>query len=107
MGSWKIIAMSLPVILRRSAGGDVEQIAAIKIDLIGGDLRRPGQKAHDGEHGHGLAGAGFTDNGQNLSRIHIHGNIVHGAEKAAGGLEFNGQILDVKQGHGRFTHFSC
>ena len=68
IGSWKIIAMSLPMICAPLAAADGEEIAAVERQPVGGDRGGPGQKAHDGQHGHRLAGAGFANDRQDLAR---------------------------------------
>ena len=66
IGSWKIIAMSRPMMPRRSRGGDRQQVAPVEAHAVGGHGRGPGQQAHHGQHRHRLAGAGFADDGDDL-----------------------------------------
>src|SRR3546814_7515583 len=66
---------------------------------IGRDPCRPGQEAHDGKHGDGLAGAGLADNGQHLAGIDRQGDAVDGTEPAGCRFELDGQIIDLQKRH--------
>ena len=81
IGSWKIIAMSLPMILRRSAAAHAEQVAAGEEQLVGRDRRRPRQQAHHGEHRYRLAGAGLADDCQHLALLDVQRHAIDSAER--------------------------
>ena len=69
IGSWKIIAMSLPRTARIASVAEREQIDAGELDRAAGDAAgRIGHKSHQGERGDALAAAGFADDRQRLVR---------------------------------------
>ena len=63
-------------------------------------LARPGDEAHDGEHGDALAGAGFAHHAQQLAGLEGEVDAVHRPERAAMSLEFDREVADFEQGHG-------
>ena len=69
IGSWKIIAMSLPASRRRWRGDIAMQIVAVEGHAVGGHGRGRRQQAHDGQHRDRLARARFADDRQHLVAI--------------------------------------
>ena len=69
IGSWNIIAMSLPMISRRAPGSWSSMLVAVKLHPVGGHLRRPGQKPHHRQHRHRFARPRLADNRQHLARV--------------------------------------
>ncbi len=67
IGSWKIIAMSLPRTPRIVFFAQRQQIDAGKPDRAAGDAAgRIGHKSHQGKRGDALAAAGFANDRQRL-----------------------------------------
>ena len=66
IGSWKIMPMSRP---RMSASHlrKIQQFLPSNMMAADNLARRPRNKAHDGHRGHGLAGAGLTNNGDGFT----------------------------------------
>ena len=70
IGSWKIIAISLPRTSSSSLLGERRQVAALEEDLALDDLRRRlRDQAHDRERGHGLAAARLADDPERLALL--------------------------------------
>ena len=59
-----------------------EEVLAGEGQAVGGDRRGLRQKAHDGEHRHRLAGAGFADDRHHLAGIDIEVDAVDRLERA-------------------------
>ena len=81
------------------AGGEFQQVGAVEAEGVGGDFSGEGDEAHDGEHRHAFAGAGFADDGEKVAFRDGHVDAVDGAEAAAGGGEFDGEVADFEEGH--------
>ena len=103
IGSWKIIAMSLPAISRRSAGGHRNEVAAVDVMRSALDLGGERQEAHHREHRHRLARAEFADDRQHLVAVNRHVDPIHRLERAVARGEGDGEIADFEQGHGNFA----
>ena len=68
IGSWKIIAMSLPRTPRIVGFVELQQIDAVERDRAADDAAgRIGHQPHDRQRGHALAAAGFADDRQRLA----------------------------------------
>ena len=86
IGSWKIIAMSLPMIRRRCARRSApSRSRAVEGQAVGGDRRRPRQQAHHRQHRHRLARAGFADDRQHLAGSTDEVDAVDRVERAVRG----------------------
>jgi hypothetical protein len=85
--------------LRRSLPDMPSRLTAVEDQLVGGDLRRVGQKAHGGEHRDRLAGAGFADDRQHFAGIDLHRHAIDGAEGAGRGLELDDEVFDFEKCH--------
>ena len=81
IGSWKIIAMSLPISRRRWRALDLQQRLALEGQPVGGDLGGPGQEAHHRQHGHALARPALADDAHDLAGLDGEVDPVHGAER--------------------------
>jgi hypothetical protein len=67
---------------------------------IGGDLRRPGQKPHDGEHGDRLAQNRIRQRSPELHPSSTVSETPSTARNQAGGrLEFDGEVFDFEERH--------
>ena len=87
------------------AGGDGEEIDAVELQSVGGDLGGPRQEAHHRQHGNRLAGTQFTDDGQHFARLERQRNPVDGTKTAMARGEVDGEIFDGEKRHrGLFVH---
>ncbi len=84
-------------------GGHGQQVLAVEDQAIGRHLAGPGDQAHQRQHGDALARAGFADHAHDLSLVDGKIQPVDGAQGAARGLELDGEVLDLDQGHQRFN----
>ena len=70
IGSWKIMAMSLPRTPRIASSLERQQIDAGEHDRAAGDAAgRIGHQPHERQRGDALAAAGFADDRQRLVRL--------------------------------------
>jgi hypothetical protein len=83
-------------------GGYAAQVVAVELHPVGRDRRRPGQEAHQRQHGHRLAGAGFADDRQDFALVDGKIGSVDGPKWPGGGLERDGEIADFEKGHDFF-----
>ena len=67
IGSWKIIEIALPRTSRISSSAELEQVAAVELDLARDDLAGALDQAHDRERGDALAAAGLADDAERLA----------------------------------------
>ena len=98
IGSWKIMAMSLPMILRRSAA---------LTSQAGRGRRRPCRSAVTvAVHGSSpmtasiatdLPEPDFADDRQHFARVDRRANAVDGAERARCGVEVDDEVLDLEE----------
>jgi hypothetical protein len=80
-----------------------EQVATVEADAAGGGLDEAEDEASEGA----LAGAGFADQAEGFSGMNVEGDVVDGANFAAGfsaegrlGVRENfGEVADFDQGH--------
>src|SRR6266511_1525518 len=87
MGSWKIMAICLPLIL----------VCSLSVSL---SRLRPGKLAHDRQGGHALAGARLADDPQHLPRLEGVADAPHGMDDAVVCGEVDSQVLDLEHRHG-------
>jgi hypothetical protein len=70
-----------------------------------GDPRRRVEKADDGGAGHRLAGPRFAHHAEDLARGDVPADTIDGAQDAAPGGDFHGQVADGKDGIGHTISF--
>ena len=68
-------------------------------DAAAGDAAGGFQQPDDGRAGQRLAGAGFADHAEDFAGLDGEGDLVEGAQGAAAGGEFDGQVLDLQERH--------
>ncbi len=102
VGSWKIIAMSLPTRRRRSRSEMPSRSLPAKRKVLA--RTRPGKAISpiSGHHGHALAGAGFADDAQHLAFFQRQAHAFDRAHHAALRRELDVQVFDFEKwcGHG-------
>ena len=77
--------------------GHFEDGAAAIANVTALDLsRRHRDEAHDGHGGHGLTGAGLTDDTQGLATIERVGHTVDSANDAILGMEIHLKVIDLE-----------
>ena len=98
VGSWKIIAMSLPMIRRRCAGAEHRSRSlAVEDQAVGGDLAGPGDEPHQRQHGDALARAGFADDAEHLALLDREIEVVDRVQQAAARSELDREVADLDQ----------
>ena len=90
-----VLADHLPAAARRER----EQVLAGEGQAVGGHRRGLRQEAHDGQHRHRLAGAGFADDRHHVAGIDVEVDAVHRLERPRGGGEGDGEVADFEEGH--------
>ena len=78
---------------------NLQQILAVVDNFACVHHRVARQNAHDGTGGDGLAGTGFTGDGERFALFQIEGNIAHGANRTVVRAEGDGQVSDFKFRH--------
>ena len=77
--------------------GHLEDGATAIANVTALDLsRRHRDKTHDGHGGHGLTGAGLTDDTQGLATIERVGHTVDSANDAILGMEIHLKVIDLE-----------
>ena len=79
-------------------GGQVGDVAPVKLDLSARDLAGARQQADDGGGGRGLTGAGLADDGDGLAGVDRQVRAAHGGDDAGRGGEGDLQVRDLEQG---------
>ena len=98
IGSWKIMAMSRPRMLRISSSERPSSSRPSKRTMPW-DARRAGrQQPHDGQRGHGLARARFADDRHHLAGIDRVAQPLDRPHGAVRGDELNVEVVDLDQG---------
>ena len=99
IGSWKIIAISLPRSARISLFRQRQQVPALEQDAPEAMSRgRHVQQPHDGHRGHGLAAAGLPHDAQRLDPCGgREDDAVDGLDHAVHDVEVGPQVPDVEQ----------
>ena len=78
-------------------GVELRQIGAVEVDALGRDLpRRHRHQPHERQGRHGLAGAGFPHQPDDLPAAHLEGNILQHADMAAVAVEFGRELADAE-----------
>ncbi len=102
MGSWKIMAISLPRNSRISDSSSDEQVLPVEDDLAALDpARRRRQEPHDGQVRDGLAAARFADEPERLALVEIEGDAVDGEDALVMSSEANEEVVDGEEVHRR------
>ena len=86
-----------------ACGRHRQQILAIEDETVGAHFARPGDEAHQRQHGHALAGAGFAHDADDLALLDGQVQPVDRAQHAARGGELDRQVPDLDQSHQRFS----
>ena len=98
IGSWKIIEISLPRIVRISALRQRHQIAPFEQDAPFDDpARRLRHELEDGQGGNALAAARLPHHRERLAGIHLERHAVHGAHDGRVGVEVGVQVVEPKE----------
>ena len=98
IGSWKIIAMSLPTSRRRAAAAIRRRSVPAKASRSARDLRRPGQQAHDRQHGHALARPALAHDPDQLAGLDHELDAVDGAQRALEVGNSTVRLSDLEEG---------
>jgi hypothetical protein len=99
IGSWKIIEISLPRILRICGVGLGQEVLAHEADLAADDLAgRARDQAQDRERRHALAAARFADDAERLPRPDLERHAVDGLDRAVVGEEVGLEVLTSSTG---------
>ena len=101
VGSWKIIATSLPMSLRRSWSEMLSRSRPPNWRRFARDAAGVGDEPHHRQHGHALAGTGLPDDAEHLAFVEREGHAVHRAQEAALRGKLDVEVLDLEQCHGR------
>ena len=99
-GSCGMKAMSRPSRLRRRFGGIVTRSSPAKSRLPLVDGESGWQELRDGAADHGLAGAGFADEAENLSGLQIEVQIRNDRKGSNARRCAHGQIAGCEKAHG-------
>ena len=93
IGSWKIIAMSLPRTLAHLVLGQRAQVAPAQHDVAGDDLaRRVGDEPHDRQRRDRLARAGLADDAERLLTVEREAHAVDRLDHADVGEEVGREV---------------
>ena len=84
-----VVAAQLAVL----AFGQRHQVLALELHRAAGHVPRLGQKAHDREAGHGLAGARLAHDGQDLAGVHVEAHVLDGLDDALLDGKLRGEVL--------------
>jgi hypothetical protein len=76
------------------------QVLAAKADRAGDDAARLVDQPQDGQAGHALAGARFTDDAENLAGPYLQAEVIDGAHDAVGREEIGAQAGHLEQRRG-------
>ena len=101
IGSWKIIAISLPRTCAQRALGVGHQRLALPAHVAAGDLSGQLDQAHQRLGGDALAGAALADEAERLAASDGEADVAHGVHRPAPGEELDVQVVDLEQGLGR------
>ena len=96
IGSWKIIAISLPRSLRRRAGGTFSRSSSLNSTSPVEVVLRGVVEPHDREARHALAGARLADDADGLPALDLEVDAVDGLHDPVVGLEVRAQVADVE-----------
>ena len=78
------------------AAAEFEHVGAVEGERVGGDAPGGVDQAHQGHHGHGLARAGFADDGQDLAGLHRQVQAIDHRYRI-GVAEAHVQVVDLQQ----------
>ena len=77
---------------------EVVNAGAVHMDFTLRDVGRRGEQADDSIACHGFSRAGFTNHAEDFTGGDVVGYIVHRAQDAMAGGDFNGEVLDGEGG---------
>ena len=98
IGSWKIIAMSLPRIRRISSSFSLSRSLPVEDDLALDDpARRRRDQAHQRERADALAAAGLADQAERLALVQRERHAVDGLDDAVRRVELRLEVLHLEQ----------
>ena len=101
MGSWKIIAMSLPRMSAHLFFGDGQQVAPLMHDAATDDAPgRVGDEPHERHGGDRLARTGLADDAEGLVAVEREAHAVHGLDDAGMREEVRRQVGDFEEAFG-------
>ena len=106
IGSWKIMAISLPRMRAHLRFRFGQQVVAIEQDRAAGDAAGAGDEAHDRQAGDRFAGARFADDGQRLAAADVEAHTVDGAHLALLAVEAGSEVPDLEQRYGACHAFT-
>ncbi|MCY1304387.1 hypothetical protein D9M70_541370 [compost metagenome] len=75
-----------------------QHVGAVELHGVGGDDAGGVDQAHQGHHGHGFAGAGFADDGQDFALVHGEVEAVHHRDGVAVAEAYR-EIAQVEEAH--------
>ena len=96
IGSWKIIAISLPRSLRRRDCGTFRRFSSSNRTSPGRGRVARVVEPHDREARHALAAARLADDADGLPALDLEVDAVDGFHDAVVGLEVRAQVADVE-----------
>ena len=80
--------------------GQLEKILTLKPGLSRSNIaRRPRNQIHERLDGHRLAAPRFTHNSERFATLDVEGHSAHCLDRAAVGLEIDGEVAYLKQRH--------
>ena len=98
IGSWKIMAISLPRIWRISSSSSSSRFWPSEDDLARDDLaRRLGDQAHERQGGHALAAAALAHDAERLFLVQIERDIVDRFDHPVLGEKLGLEVFDLEQ----------
>src|SRR6218665_1526172 len=95
-------ADAAPANVAQLALAELVDALALQQDLARDDAARRLQQADDGRAGERLAGAGFPHHAQNLAGCDGKADVIERAQAAAPAGEFDHQVFDFQERHGRW-----
>ena len=104
IGSWKIIAISLPRTSRISRCGSCIRSRPRSSTSPVDDRVRVADQPHHGHHRDGLAGARLADDPDDVVDVDVQREAVDGVYDAALGAERDVQVADLEQTASGTTH---
>ena len=82
------------------AGAEFQQVLTVEAQQVGGDAAGRLHQAHQRQHGHALAGAGFADDAEQLAALDVQVQALDGGKGAVLRAELDGEVADLEKTHG-------